>query len=1544
MKKQMIAATLIAAFCLLFVPSLGVTATAADIPAGNNEFGFVTDMKFFPTSVANSPGEIPGFVFSPDETDYDLVITDTNTTPYVSFDISEPLAPNLFRRWLFDGDTIQGFADAAVNNANYAGVLPFSGLNKCLIGETHTLTLLVGQKYDGEFVNSDVYNFRVTRKPGLKSGFALKTSTGGAIALSPTFNVNSTAYVDSFSAVTAEETVKLTATANAGIYIGDSAAPFVSGSEITLANYTATDSAIAVIPIMLKYNVQGNIPSENTYTLYVSNTDYRPEISAQPQGVSIDKDETAALSVEANLPASGEGVLSYQWRGSREINGNGAYLVTGATDAVFNPPTTYAGITYYDCIVTNTVDGVRFTATSARVPVSVALSYVTAPQITDFPSLDGLSYFVGVSPHFNLSAVYFDNNSGTKNTISVKWYQNTASSVVGGAEAGASVENYSLSGKTERHGADVLTSYEPGVFYYYCVVTATIDGKTASTTSNIVAVNFLSLDEVLSTLDGKGTADDPYLINSYADLLVVHDFVNSGNTLQGINLKLTADIELALGWTPIGKLKNTDNVTVPIGDIHYTLKTLSVTDAEGRPAAAGGANVNPFSGTLDGGGHTITVAPGGWPLLSYVRYATVKNLNIYGERINGSGLVLNHFVDYGEDGDSQPYDPDTTVTVENVRLKSGSSTLRSGLVEGSGSGMNRIFMRNCVIEKDVIIGYDKAQENVASFAAEFSGTVSNCVSYATIYGTDYVGGIIGRKNQSMGPCTVDNSAFLGKIEASGRRVGGIIGGGYIAASAPNTPTVSVKNCYVAADITGANNVGGILGDESGAKAAMNNSWITDNFFYGSITSDNTAGGIIGILGSYSKGYQIIANNCYYMTDGSEPAGIGDLHNGSNPDYALDVPAACMLKTADEFADGTVLALLNAGEYSNWIQGELFPILDATKVVLTGLEISGEYKAEYYIGDELDLTGIKFTALWSSGERTDVNLSEVAVVGYDNTKRAVQTLLAAYRGLSATFQVTVLKKPDESNPNNPASNTINVSFTLLGAPVHDSETDGKFYLKKNNNLETWIAKKTHTVDLNAKVLDVFDKALREAGLIYNIRDMNNYIYAITRNGVELKEFTNGRNSGWTYMLNGRYSLLGVNEQFLDNGDDIVFHYTDDWTKDEAADIVDPTGEWRGGSTPTVAPGAEDAAGGIPTATVEIETVETFGGDGGDTVKVEVKGEDIEAAVDKAKEDNTAAVSVTVKGDANTRIADVTLPKSSAKEIADSGLEFVVKSPVGDVSFSKDALGTITSQAGDTLEIIIADEGKTETAATDNKAFSLTVKVGDAKLAALGGSVAVALPYAKAADEDAELLTVYRLGADGSYAEIKGAKYDTATGKAVFATSETGAYIVSEWISPFADIKKSDWYYKAVRYAYASGLMNGTGDDEYSPQTTLTRAMLITILAREAGSDTNGGDAWYSKAIEWGVENGITDGTNPDGEITREQFALMLYRYAGSPRPNGGFDAYSDAADVSSYAEDAMAWAVESGIITGRTETTLAPEGTATRAEAATLLQRYLENVN
>ena len=158
--------------------------------------------------------------------------------------------------------------------------------------------------------------------------------------------------------------------------------------------------------------------------------------------------------------------------------------------------------------------------------------------------------------------------------------------------------------------------------------------------------------------------------------------------------------------------------------------------------------------------------------------------------------------------------------------------------------------------------------------------------------------------------------------------------------------------------------------------------------------------------------------------------------------------------------------------------------------------------------------------------------------------------------------------------------------------------------------------------------------------------------------------------------------------------------------------------------------------------------------------------------------------------------------------------------------------------------------------------------------------------------------------------------------------------------FDDVASSDWFADAVKYVSDKGLMNGTDDNQFSPSATTTRAMLMTVLARYAGEDTTGGATWYEKGMEWAKAKGVSDGTNPNANITREQLVTMLYRYAGSPKADGKLDSFSDSASVSSYAENAMQWAVANGIVNG-SNGKLNPQNNATRAEVAAILMRFCE---
>ena len=159
--------------------------------------------------------------------------------------------------------------------------------------------------------------------------------------------------------------------------------------------------------------------------------------------------------------------------------------------------------------------------------------------------------------------------------------------------------------------------------------------------------------------------------------------------------------------------------------------------------------------------------------------------------------------------------------------------------------------------------------------------------------------------------------------------------------------------------------------------------------------------------------------------------------------------------------------------------------------------------------------------------------------------------------------------------------------------------------------------------------------------------------------------------------------------------------------------------------------------------------------------------------------------------------------------------------------------------------------------------------------------------------------------------------------------------------FADVPVDNWARDAVTFAAARELFNGTSETSFGPNEPMTRAMLVTVLARADGQDTSAGATWYEKGLDWARENDISDGTNPDGNISREQLVSMLYRYAGNPDVTGGtLDAYVDQSTVSDYAGNAMLWATQQGIINGKTATTLDPKGFATRAEVSAILQRYL----
>lgn len=789
------------------------------------------------------------------------------------------------------------------------------------------------------------------------------------------------------------------------------------------------------------------------------------------------------------------------------------------------------------------VDGLRYTSTLS-VLAKVDGAALKDPVITSQPV--SATYETGskASP----LCVVAEGAAGGK--LSYTWYKNTKCST-DGAEP---VENKSVN--QNEYIPDTGTD---GIYCYYCVVQDTYGAGKRKITSNKVTSDIVRVEVtggMPEGVTGSGTEKDPYIFSTGAQLAALQNLVANGDgkPFRNTYFKFANDIELPQDWKPLGSLK------------------------EGAALPDRGVNINAFSGIIDGDGHKIIIPKGGLPLIGYARDAVVKNLNIYGEEINGYGLLNNYVVDYGDNGDYNVGDVPETIRIENCRLLKGSSTLKSGFIGGYASGKNYVYIIDCTIEEGVTIGYTGDESSIGSFGGEFNGMLINCTSSATVKGKNRVGGLVGNKGQSMGLFQIQNCSFTGTVIATGNYVGGILGSGYNAWSAPNSPLATVRNCFVSGSITGADKIGGITGGEPGVVQAWGNGAgdIVDNVFYGTITATGEGkfvGGVIGYMQSLNKNNWVSDN--YYCEDSGAAKGIGEIaivdtsaehETDSNTRYvntAIEVPdilgfdrrggynrtddpvgkdADKLVKrvTKEDLTNETVVALLNSSKTSfrNWIQGATGPIL-RQEAVAYELVVGGEIKNQHYVGDALNLSGLTLTAKWSDGTTTNVppNDPNLKITGYDSSKHGQQTVTLQYGAAKVEIVVTVLYKEPED---------ITVTITLLGDKAHGD--NGQVHGLSKGGLTAWVS--GHKVEVTTN-MTVWDALKQLTGVTWD-NPTGNYIKSVTYGGVTIGEFTNGKNSGWMYTLNGKYPMLGVSEQYLKKGDVIVFHYTDDYTL-EAADM-------------------------------------------------------------------------------------------------------------------------------------------------------------------------------------------------------------------------------------------------------------------------------------------------------------------------------------------------------------------------------------------------------
>jgi hypothetical protein len=291
----------------------------------------------------------------------------------------------------------------------------------------------------------------------------------------------------------------------------------------------------------------------------------------------------------------------------------------------------------------------------------------------------------------------------------------------------------------------------------------------------------------------------------------------------------------------------------------------------------------------------------------------------------------------------------------------------------------------------------------------------------------------------------------------------------------------------------------------------------------------------------------------------------------------------------------------------------------------------------------------------------------------------------------------------------------------------------------------------------------------------------------------------------------------------------------------------------------------------------------------------------------------------------------IPTDALEKIADAGLGVDVKLPEGEISLDSEALQSILEQTGGTdLTMSMTqirpnemNEAQGAVLKSGDTVYDITVTSGGQNISQFDGGFKVTVPY------DGSLpAAAWHLDGDGKKIKIEGV-YDPLTGTFTFTLPHLSLYVVgyddSPWLNPFSDVSSTDWFYGDVQFVatHTPMLFEGTSATTFSPHSPMTRAMLWTVLARLSG-ETITGETWAQDARAWALAEGVSDGTNPDNAVTRNQIVTMLYRYAEI-----GSDGYDG---------EALAWAQELKIMNdGR------PDDAATRAEVAAMLHRFVDNI-
>lgn len=607
---------------------------------------------------------------------------------------------------------------------------------------------------------------------------------------------------------------------------------------------------------------------------------------------------------------------------------------------------------------------------------------------------------------------------------------------------------------------------------------------------------------------------------------------------------------------------------------------------------------------------------------------------------------------------------------------------------------------------------------------------------------------------------------------------------------------------------------------------------------------------------------------------------------------------------------------------------------------------------------------------------------------ETIRRAVKTRWPEiYSTMSTILQMPLGSKYKYStdNPGDIQTDKIRVTFRLIGATKSIS---GNYDVGKgiiDSDYVNWISTTSYTMEKGDTVGELFKRVCRNEGFEYKGLS-GNYISSMkspaSLGGCWMSEFTNGPKSGWMYTVNGKHPNVGLNSCYLKKGDRVIWHYINDYSY-ECSDWFDDPKYPNLGNKSTWDPWlkVKDEVGKSSTnsgkATTDILPTKVKGESvelepkavmSGTTATLTITSSEAQKAIDTLKKEKADILVIEPKINGHAEKVIIKLSKNVIDTLTKTDADVIVKSEVGEINIPNKTLENIVSVKGNTVTFTGEKDDKSKLSEENKKIvgdhpiYHLSIDVDGKSVSSFNCDITVKLPYTAKANTNTDKLTVYYIDDNGKATEMVGAHYDAKEKCLVFKTNHfsTFAVVYDESKIGFVDVKENDWFYKSVQFALKNNLFKGTSETKFGAKNDMTRAMLVTVIYRMEGSpavtdaskftDVKAGQ-WYEKPVVWADANKIVSGYSDtkfgtNDSITREQIAVILYRYAKlkgyDMNASVNFDSYTDKTLVSSYATDAMKWAIENNIISGRTATTLAPKGTATRAEVATMLMRFMEN--